>query len=120
MKVLLDENIPHQLRPYISAHETITAAYAGFAGLKNGAVLKAAEDGQFDVLVTADKTIQDEQNMVGRKISLVSLSVNNWRILKNCLPAIANAVDNAAQGSFTRVGCDPLKTNPNQPARQKS
>ena len=42
--------------------------------------------------------------MVGRKISLVSLSVNNWRILKNCLPAIANAVDNAAQGSFTRVG----------------
>jgi len=39
-------------------HETITAAYAGLAGYPNGALLKAAAEAGFDVLVTGDKTLQ--------------------------------------------------------------
>ena len=52
LKVLLDENLPHTLRHHLAHHDTMTAAYAGFAGHKNGAFLDAAEAGGFDVLVT--------------------------------------------------------------------
>jgi hypothetical protein len=105
VKVLLDENVPHQLRPHLSEHEAITAAYAGFAGLKNGLLLKAAEEGDFDVLVTADKTIQYEQNLSGRKIALLSLSVNNWRIIRDHISLIQSALATATPGSLTRVQC---------------
>lgn len=48
MKVLLDENVPHDLRPFLRHHDTFTVVYAGFAGLKNGALLDAAEKAAFD------------------------------------------------------------------------
>ena len=43
MKVLLDENLAHALRQWLVGHDVYTAAYAGFAGLKNGKLLEAAE-----------------------------------------------------------------------------
>jgi hypothetical protein len=54
-RVLLDENMPHILRKFLAHHETQTAAYAGFAGLRNGTLLSAAEDAGFEVLVTGDR-----------------------------------------------------------------
>lgn len=64
-RVLLDENIAHMLRialqSLIPHHEVVTASYAGFAGLKNGVLLSAAQDDGFDVLVTGDKTLTYEQ-----------------------------------------------------------
>ena len=56
MKALLDEDIPHKLRGHLSAHETVTVAYLGWSGLKNGELLKAAEGAAFDVLVTSDNS----------------------------------------------------------------
>jgi hypothetical protein len=55
VKILLDENCPHDLRRFLRHHETFTAFYAGCAGLKNGGLLDAAEKDNFDVLVTGDK-----------------------------------------------------------------
>jgi len=56
-KVLLDENLPHALRNHLPNHDVVTAVYAGLAGYKNGALLRAADEAGFDVLVTADKTL---------------------------------------------------------------
>ncbi len=57
------------------------------------------------MLVTGDKTLQFEQNLKGRRIALVSLSVNSWRIIQPHVAKIAAAVDAAAPGSFTQVSC---------------
>ena len=43
MKVLLDENIPHDLRPFLAHHETFTVAYMRWGSLKNGKLLDVAE-----------------------------------------------------------------------------
>jgi len=83
MKVLLDENLPHALRKCLSGHDTVTAAYAGLAGYKNGALLKAAIEAGFEVLVTGDKTLQYEQNLESHRIALVCLSAHAWRIIKH-------------------------------------
>jgi hypothetical protein len=65
LRVLLDENLPHALRNYLPEHETVTAAYADLAGLKKGELLDAVEHAGFDVLVTGDKTLEFEQNLIG-------------------------------------------------------
>jgi hypothetical protein len=52
---LLDENMPHNLRRTFLSHEVVTVAYMGWSGLKNGALLRAAEDSGIEVLVPATK-----------------------------------------------------------------
>ena len=105
MRVLLDDCVPQALRRPIPYHDVVTAAYARLSGYKNGALLKAADDAGFGVLVTGDKTLQYEQNLTGRMLALVSLSANGWRTIQPHAAKIARAVDQAKPGSFTRVEC---------------
>jgi hypothetical protein len=44
---------------------------------KNGRLLEAAEAAGFDVLITVDQNIPDQQNLAGRAISLLILCENN-------------------------------------------
>ena len=48
MKVFLDENLPHELRPHLQGHDVFTVQYMGWSGVKNGLLLiqaAAAADG---------------------------------------------------------------------------
>jgi len=55
--VLLDENLDHALRKHLGPHDISTVTYMGWAGLKNGELLQAAENGSFDVFLTGDQTL---------------------------------------------------------------
>lgn len=109
MRVLLDENMPHTLRHHLHGHETTTAAYAGFAGLKNGKLLDAAENAAFEVLVSGDQTVYDEQNLSKRRIAIVLLSAVSWPVIESYVARIAAAIDAATPGTFTRVECGVLR-----------
>lgn len=100
---MLDENLPRVFRNHLPQHDVVTAAYAGLAGYKNGALLQAANDAGFDVLVTGDKTLRYEQNLSGQNLALVSLSANAWQIIRSRVKKISAAVDAATPESFTRV-----------------
>ena len=117
MRVLLDENIPHQLRVHLSHFDAATAVYMGFAGLRNGDLLEAAERSGFEVLVTGDLTLEYEQNLAKRRLAIVSLSANSWRILRNYIPEIISAIETSSPGSFTCVECGRFRreTKPPQP-----
>src|SRR5579872_2175680 len=91
-RVLLDENVPHRLRFHLVGFgfEVMTVAYAGLTSFKNGRLLKAAE-GNFDVLVTLDKSIEYQNNFTGRKLSV--LVVRSPRIaIKYILPHVNDIV----------------------------
>ena len=105
MKVILDENVPHDLRAFLSHHETFTVAYMGWGGVKNGKLLDAAEGVGFDVLITGDKTLENEQNFSNRRIALVALSAVNWPIIEPNVEKIINAVDSAKPGTLMRIDC---------------
>jgi putative NIF3 family GTP cyclohydrolase 1 type 2 len=105
VRVLLDENITHKLRLALTGFETFTVQYMGFAGLKNGELLKQAEASGFDVFITGDKTLEYEQDMRNRKIAVVSLSAPHWQIVKPHVDRVILAVEKAMPGSFTRVEC---------------
>jgi hypothetical protein len=105
VKVLLDENLDHRFRENLGSHEVFTASFMGWSGLKNGGLLLAAESDGFDVLVTGDRTLYYEQNLIGRRLAIIALSCVEWRIAKGYLPLIAAAINNAAPGSFQSIDC---------------
>ena len=105
MKVLLDENLAHRLRKNLGPHEVFTVGYKGWAGLKNGELLRTAEENGIEVFLTGDRTLLHEQNLQGRKLGVVALTSVEWDILKNHLPSIIAAIGNALPGSFQEVDC---------------
>lgn len=105
MKVLLDENLDHALRSLLQPHNVVTVTYMGWAGTQNGALLRAAEENRFDVLLTGDQTLNYEQNLRGRRLAVVALTVIQLPLIKKHLPKIVAAVANAAPGSFQIVDC---------------
>jgi len=84
VRVLFDHNIPHKLRANLgtlSRHEIVTASYMGWGELKNGELLRIAEENGPEVFVTGDRSLADEQNLTGRRLAIVALSTNNWPII---------------------------------------
>ena len=61
MRVLLDENMPHQLRAHLPDDDVSTAVYVGFGGFKNGELLKAADEAGYEVLLTGDLSLEYQQ-----------------------------------------------------------
>ena len=62
MKLLLDENVPQQLKQDIIGHEVFTVREKGWNGTLNGELLKLMLADQFEVLITGDKNLQHQQN----------------------------------------------------------
>jgi hypothetical protein len=66
-------------------------------------LLAEAERAGFDVFLTADKNIQYQQNLAGRKIAVVVLSTPQWPLVKMHIEKIAAAVNSAMPGSYSEV-----------------
>jgi hypothetical protein len=111
MKVLLDENLAHRLRKNLGAHEVFTVSFRGWAGLKNGELLRTAEENGIEVFLTGDKTLFHEQNLTQRNLGVVALSSVEWDILKYYLPLIIAAIDQAVPGTFQEVDCGAFERN---------
>jgi len=101
--ILLDNNAPRGLARALTTHTVTEARERGWATLKNGDLLVAAEEAGFDVLVTSDKSIKYQQNLKDRKIALVVLTNGRWGSVRRMLPEIAAAVNAATPGSYAEV-----------------
>jgi PIN like domain len=55
VRVLLDEQLPRHLTRELRGHEVSTVQQKGWAGLKNGELLRRAADAGFEVFLTADR-----------------------------------------------------------------
>lgn len=72
MKVLLDECLPKKLNREVAAEFVQTVPEAGWAGKKNGELLRLAEV-DFDVLLTNDQNIEHQQNLKKFNLAFVVL-----------------------------------------------
>jgi hypothetical protein len=77
LRILLDENIPIQLRAVLlgDAVKPVNDRDVGWNTIKNGRLLDEME-GRFDVLVTANRNMFAQQNLSGRHISIPVLPFN--------------------------------------------
>ena len=103
MKILFDQGTPVPLRGHVSAHRVSTAYELGWATLKNGELLAAAESHGFDVLVTTDTNLEYQQNLTQRKIAIVVLSTTSWPRIQKNIKAIVTAIDLATSNSYQKV-----------------
>jgi hypothetical protein len=69
-----------------------TAYELGWALLKNGDLLNAAEN-QFDLLVTTDKNLRYQQNLAGRRLAILVLPYASCPKLQKHLKNIARVVE---------------------------
>jgi predicted nuclease of predicted toxin-antitoxin system len=106
MRLLIDECVDERLRLLFPGPDCRTARFANLAGLKNGRLLEAAEAAGFDVLITVDQSIPDQQNLTGRRISVVVLRgpTNRLRDLEPLAPAAVSALRSIGPGAVVRIG----------------
>ena len=80
MKILLDHNLDRRLKDHLTEHETATVQEQGWSDVLNGELLSLAEENGFDVLLTADSNIKNQQNLSNRKIATLILRAFNNRL----------------------------------------
>jgi hypothetical protein len=67
-------------------------------------LLKTAEEAGIDLLLTTDNNIRYQQNLTGRKITIVVLTGSTkWSRVRLHTQRIAATVDAAAPGSYQEV-----------------
>jgi predicted nuclease of predicted toxin-antitoxin system len=105
MKLLLDENLPHQLRHEISGHDCSTVAYSGWSGVGNGELLQNAASAGFDAVLTKDANVQYEQNLVNLPVAVVILhaATNDIDDIRPLLPTLLSALSNLIPNQVTHV-----------------
>jgi len=91
------------LRNFLKDHSVSTAHELGWATLKNGELLEAAEDSEFEVLVTTDKNLQYQQNLASRKISVIVLSATSWPRISEVTDRSVEALESSVDNSFVEV-----------------
>ncbi|HEY1342352.1 MAG TPA: hypothetical protein VGF59_32820 [Bryobacteraceae bacterium] len=100
---MFDQGTPIALADFLKGHSVRTAKQEGWDALSNGDLLSVAEAAGFHVLVTTDNGVVFQQNLTTRKIAIVVLTRNRWRMVQRMIRKIEAAVNDAKPGSFTEV-----------------
>jgi predicted nuclease of predicted toxin-antitoxin system len=80
-KLLLDENLPVRLKKCFSAQfEVYTVKDCGLTSLLNGQLLAEMQKKGFDTLITSDKNIHKQQNLLKFGIRVFVLNSKSNRI----------------------------------------
>ena len=105
MKLLLDENLPHQLRHEISGHDCVTVAYMGWAGIENGELLNRAASAGFDAVLTKDQGLEFELNLVNLPVAVVVLHAPSNKLddIRPLLPVLHQTLTNLPPKQITHV-----------------
>ncbi len=101
MRILLDENIPVQLRSLLDGHDvsSVNDKAVGWKHISNGRLL-AEMKGRFDLLITSDRNIYAQQNLARRSIAILVLPTNRRKDVMNLVPQIAAAIDAISTGQY--------------------
>src|SRR5215469_15967321 len=103
MLILFDHGTPRGLARALTGHNVIFAKSKGWDTLSNGVLLRVAEEAGIDVLLTTDQRIRYQQNLAGRKITIVVLAgTTKWSRVRLHLECVVVAV-NATPGSYVEV-----------------
>lgn len=104
-RALLDENLPRQLKRELPGFDVRTVAEVGWAGIKNGKLLRLAEP-EFDLFVTADRNLSYQQPTASFQLGIVVLRARTTKLedLLPLVPAILEALHSVKTGQVCHVG----------------
>jgi hypothetical protein len=105
VRVLLDENLPHDLIDALVGHSVSTIQGIGWAGTKNGALLKRAS-GAIDAFVTMDTNLEHQQkiSVLPFGVVVVAAPSNRMQDLTPLVPEMLEALARVRPGTVEHVG----------------
>jgi predicted nuclease of predicted toxin-antitoxin system len=104
MKLLLDENLPVDLRHAVTGHDCQTVRYNQWNGKRNGELLTVAAAAGFDALLTRDSNLPYQQG-VSLPLAVVVLNApsNKLHEIVPLIPALLKALETLRPKAITFV-----------------
>lgn len=105
MRVLLDENLPHDLIATLVGHEVMTVQGLGWAGTLNGELLKCAA-GVADAFMTMDRKLERQHDLTKLTFGVVVIAArsNKMQDLLPLVDALQGVLATLRPGTVVRVG----------------
>ena len=105
MRVLLDENVPHDLKAALIGHDVVTVQGLGWSGTLNGELLKRAT-GTTDAFVTLDRKLEHQNDLSVLPFGVVMIRARSSKMqdLMPLVPAILGALASLKPGQVASVG----------------
>ena len=103
MRILFDQGTPRPLRQHLQGHTVDTAAARGWSTLGNGELIQQAERNGYDVLLTTDQDMKYQQNLAGRRLSILVLLSTAWPDVQLRTEEIQMALNEIQPGELKEV-----------------
>jgi predicted nuclease of predicted toxin-antitoxin system len=104
VKILLDECVDQRFRRELAGHEVATVQELGWAGKKNGELLRLAQD-KFEAFITVDRNLYFQQNLPKFSIAVLVLSAktNTVADLKPLVPKLLSELTRITRGQLVEI-----------------
>ena len=105
MRVLFDEGVPRGLRRDLPGHEVTTVQAQGWAGIKNGELLRRAAAAGYEALVTTDQRMEYQQNIPAARLGVIVLRARSTdiEVLRPLMPAVLAALPTVRPGVVIHI-----------------
>jgi len=105
LKVWFDEDVPAKLARSLPRHEIHTVVSMQWGGIKNGSLLTLIGREGFNVFLTGDKNMANQQRLDDRPFAVLVMSAINWPVVRPYIERISVAIDEARPGTVRMVDC---------------
>tara|TARA_B110000196_G_scaffold249853_1_gene219105 strand:+ start:118 stop:438 length:321 start_codon:yes stop_codon:yes gene_type:complete len=103
LRVFFDQGTPVPLRNLLDSHQVETAYERGWNQLTNGNLLAEVAREGFQIFVTTDKNMTQQQNLDAIPFAIIVLSTTSWPRIQPAFIQVLQAIDNAIPGIVTSV-----------------
>lgn len=91
--------LPWHLSRHLKFHQCANPPRLGWDGLKNGDLLAKAE-AEFEAFITSDQSLRYQQSQKGRRLAILELWTNDWRLLQPYMNEIIPIIENLKPCDF--------------------
>ena len=104
MNVLFDKGTPHPLRRSLRPHAVTLIEQLGWSEtIKNGDLLRAAEQAGFADIVTTDTKWREQQYLQQFHLAIVVLRPAHWPTIRPHATEVKNALDQIQAGEYVEL-----------------
>ena len=91
------------MRNILDSHQVDTADERSWSLLTNGRLLAAVENEGYEIFVTTDKNLTNQQNLRTIPFAIIVLSTTSWPRIQTASDKVKLAIDTAIPGSITEI-----------------
>jgi hypothetical protein len=102
LKILFDQGTPVPLRQHLTEHSVDTAFELGWSNLRNSVLLHQAEEYGYELLITTNQQLRNQQNLADRQLAVLVLLSTSWSRIRSRIGEIKGGGEWNAAGGVPR------------------